>query len=272
MFAQTFYHGHIRKYVVLFGTLFNDIYINREEDDGTHISTIKVPITYSPKDRMIYRVENDPNFKLPVARVVPRMAFEMTSMDYDPLRKLSTVKKGFVAEDATNPGKLKYAYNPVPYNFYFSLYIAVKNAEDGTRILEQILPYFTPEWTTTIRLIPELDVKMDIPVVLQNVTAEDSYEDNYVERRTLVWTLDFVLKGYVFGPVKKSEVISLANINFYSDSYDSTLEPEEKVTITPGLLANGQPTTNAAASLDRSEISANDNYGYIINYETINNE
>jgi hypothetical protein len=271
MFAQTFYHGHIRKYVILFGTLFNDIYINRVGSAGDQVATIKVPIAYSPKDKLIVRTDQDPLLTRPFSVVYPRMGFELTSLNYSPTRKLSTVKKGYIKQDPNNDQRLKYLYNPVPYDMSFSLYIAVKNTEDGTRILEQILPYFTPDWTTTINLIPELDVKLDIPTVLINVTSEDIYEGNFTERRSLVWTLDFTMHGYVFGPVKKSEVITLANVNFFT-SLDQTSNIEERITIKPGLTANGQPTSNAEASLDRSEISSNSNYGYIINYESVDEQ
>lgn len=269
MFAQTFYHGHLRKYVVLFGTLFNDIYINRvDRDDGKQLNTIKVPITYAPKDKLLARVDGDPNLDRPVAQILPRMAFELTSLSYSPSRKLSTVKKGYVKQDALSPERLKYIYNPVPYDLNFSLYVAVKNTEDGTRILEQILPYFTPEWTTTIKLIPELDVILDIPTVLTSVTSQDTYDGSYVDRRALIWTLDFSMKGYIFGPVKKSEVITLANVNFYT-TIDNEAPVEENITITPGLTSNGQPTSNAQLTIDRSLISSNSNYGYIINIDQV---
>lgn len=266
MFGQTFYHGHIRKYVILFGTLFNDLYINREDADGDQISSIKIPITYAPKDKLITRNVQDPDLRKPFSVVLPRVSFEMTSINYSPTRKLSTVKKGFVVQDPLDNNRLKYAYNPVPYDFNFSLYIAVKNTEDGTRILEQILPFFTPEWTATINLIPELDIKLDIPTTLLNVTSEDIYEGNYSERRALVWTLDFTMKGYVFGPVKKSEVITLANVNFFTSN--NANEYSERVTITPGQTANGLPTTSANDSINRSLITANSSYDYIINYES----
>jgi hypothetical protein len=269
MFAQTFYHGHLRKYVVLFGTLFNDIYINRvDRDDGAQLNTLKVPITYAPKDKLLARVDGDPELNRPVAQILPRMSFELNSLSYAPTRKLSTVKKGYVKQDAFSPERLKYIYNPVPYDLNFSLYIAVKNTEDGTRILEQILPYFTPEWTTTIKLIPELDVILDIPTVLTSVSSQDTYDGQYIDRRALVWTLDFSMKGYIFGPVKKSEVITLANVNFYT-TIDNEAPVEENITITPGLTSNGQPTSNAQLTIDRSLISSNSNYGYIINIDQV---
>ena len=270
MFGQTFYHGHLRKYVTLFGTLFNDIWINREQD-GTQYSSIKVPISYAPKDKMMARVDADPNLAKPFGIVLPRMSFEMTSLNYDPSRKLSTVKKGYVVQNSLDPNGNKSVYNPVPYDLNFSLYIAVKNAEDGTRILEQILPYFTPDWTMTINLVPEMDIKLDIPTVLTNISSEDNYDTDYMTRRSIIWTLDFTMHGYVFGPVKKSGLITLSNTNFYA-TLDQTAPVNERITITPGLLANGSPTTNASSSLDRSEIAANSNYGYIITNESVDTQ
>lgn len=217
MFGTTFYHEHLRKYVVLFGTLFNDIYINRANSSGQVLSSMKVPISYSPKEKMIVRVDQDPNFERPVAIVLPRMGFEMTTMAYASERKLSSIKKFGVRQDNNNDENLKYIYNPVPYDIGFSLYIAVKNTEDGTRILEQILPFFTPEWTATVNLIPDLNIKTDIPTILTSVTSQDIYDGDYTSRRALVWTLEFTMKGYIFGPVKESGVITLANTNFYED-------------------------------------------------------
>lgn len=269
MFAQTFYHGHMRKYVVLFGTLFNNIYINREKD-GTTFETLKVPISYGPKDKMLARVDADPEITKPFAVVLPRMSFEMTSINYAPTRKLSTVRKGTVVQSSTNADQLKYVYNPVPYDMNFTLYIAVKNAEDGTRILEQILPYFTPEWTATLNLIPELDIKHDIPTVLINVTSEDTYESDFKTRRAIIWSLDFTMKGYIYGPVKKSEQIKLANVNL-SSAMGNTL-PSENVTVTPGLLANGTGTSNATLTVDKSLITANSDFSYIIKNDTIINQ
>lgn len=268
MFSQTFYHRTIRKYVTYFGTLFNDIYINRTLD-GNRIQTLKIPLTYAPKNKALARLEADPDLNRPASVILPFMAFEITSMSYDPMRKLATTNKGFVKKN-TNDQRIQYVYNPVPYNINFSLYVLVKNAEDGTKILEQILPYFTPDWTATLNLIPELDVKLDIPVVIQNVRVEDSYEGGYDERRVLTWTLDFEMNGYLFGPVKKGGVITLANVNFY-DSLTAN-QYSEKVNIYPGLLANGEPTTNASLTIDRSLINEDDDWDYIITTESIDEQ
>lgn len=266
MLNNTFYHGTIKKYVTLFGTLFNDIYINRELEDGT-IQTIKVPLTYGPKEKALARLDANPELDKPIATTLPRMGFEITTMSYDSTRKLQTVTRNVKNGD----GNKTRQYVPVPYNISFTLYVMVKNAEDGTKIIEQILPYFTPDWTPTVNIMPEMDLKYDTPIVLLNVMSQDTYEGDYSQRRVLTWTLDFILKGYVFGPTKQQGVITLADVNFFeAGSFDTAAAAvnnttaAETITITPGLTANGQPTTNAQLTVDRTEISANDNYGYII--------
>jgi len=268
MFGYIFGYDLLRKYVSLFGTLFNDVYINRSDDNGDVVQTIKIPISYSPKEKMLARVTGDPTLSKPVAITLPRMAFEMTGMYYASTRKLITINRQFVITD--NTSELKRQYAPVPYDFMFNLYVGTKNAEDGTRILEQILPFFTPEWTSTVQLIPEMNVSMDIPLVLQTINVEDTYEGNYEERRALVWTLGFLMKGYLYGPIKQGKIITLANTNFYATPTDGVMgdannsEHDLSVSIVPGLTANGLPTTNAALSIDRSLIGANTNYDYII--------
>lgn len=262
MFGHSFYHKTLRKYVTLFGTLFNDIYINRATTVGVDVETLKVPIYYGPKDKALSRLAQDASLNRPAESLLPRMAFEMTGMSYDPSRKLVTTGRGFIKNNPSNPEQQKYMYNPVPYNIDFNLYIMVKYAEDGTRILEQILPFFTPEWTTTVNLISDLDVKMDIPVIIGSVSSEDLYEGEVSERRTIIWTISFTLKGYVFGPVRKSEVIKLANVNFYSTLTSNSIA--EYVKITPGLLANGSPTTNSSLTIDKSLIENDDDWAYII--------
>lgn len=268
MFGHTFYHDTIRKYVILFGTLFNDITINRQTESNKTVS-IKVPLSYAPKEKMLSRIEGDPNLNRP-AIVLPRMGFEMNTINYASERKLNTVTK-HVALDLNDDNKLKYSYMHVPYDFNFTLYIAVKNADDGTRILEQILPFFTPSWTSTVNLIPELGIKLDIPVILNSVTSEDTYEGNFETRRALTWDLTFTLKGYIFGPVKSGEIIKLANTNFYDttvyeniDSAVGDADVVSSVDVKPGLLANGSPTSNSSLTVSVDQINANDNYGYII--------
>jgi len=274
MFGQTFYHKTLRKYVTLFGTLFNDVYINRVNNSDTTIETLKIPITYGPKSKTFQRLDSDPLLNRPFETSVPRMAFEMTGLQYDPSRKLITSNKSQIKVNPANDG-IMYLYNPVPYNIDFSLYIQVKNAEDGTRILEQILPFFTPEWTTTVNLISSMDMKMDIPVIISSVTSEDNYEGDASEQRRIIWTLNFTMKGYIFGPVKKplevdSALIKQAQINFFPSPTSNA--SGEYVKIYPGLLANGSPTTNAALTIDKSLIDANDDWAFIIERGDVNNE
>jgi hypothetical protein len=271
MFGQTFYFQTIRKYVALFGTLFNDISITRTDKDGNTTALIKVPITYAPKDKMMARVMMDPGIDRPTATVpLPMMSFEMTDVRYDADRKLLTV--GRSAVKSTDNNKLRYQYNPVPYNFGFRLYIYVKNAEDGTKIVEQILPYFTPDFTVSVTLIPELAARLEVPIVMNNIYQEDTYEGDFRERRAIVWTLDFTVKGQIYGPVKTGSIIKFANTVFYAPSVpDGQLntavgntDPASYVQIKPGLTANGEPTSNAQNSIPASEITATDDYGYII--------
>jgi hypothetical protein len=198
------------------------------------------------------------------------MSFEMTSVAYDGDRKLRTIGR-IAVKDPDSPNKLKYQYNPVPYNFGFRLYVYVKNAEDGTKIIEQILPYFTPDFTASVNLIPEMDVTMEIPVIMNSVFQEDTYEGDFRERRAIIWTLDFTLKGYIYGPIKKGAIIKYANTAFYVPSATTNIEDAPGETpyhhytvITPGLTANGQPTSNAAASISPLLIEVDDDFGYVI--------
>jgi hypothetical protein len=268
MFSSTpFYFSTIRKYIILFGTLFNGIYISRTDKNGNVTLVERVPITYGPKDKMLTRVVQDPNIDRPTATYpLPMMAFEMTGFDYDGSRKLQTINRIAVV-DPDDKSKNKYQYMPVPYNIIFQLSILVKNAEDGNKIVEQILPYFTPDWTTTVHLIPEMNVTMDIPVVLNRVNLEDVYEGDFKERRSMVWNLDFTLKGYLYGPVKKSKVIKFANTEFFvvkDDIVANTSNPVVSyIQVQPGLTANGQPTSNSSLSIPVANIVATDDYGYV---------
>lgn len=266
MFGSSFYHASIRKYVTLFGTLFNDISFDRVDSVGDVFQSVQVPIGYGPKEKVLARLNQDPTLDRKYSVLLPRMAFEMTNMNYAAERKLLTINRNRAID--SNTERLKYQYNPVPYDMMFSLYVMTKNAEDGTRILEQILPYFTPEWTSSVNLVPEMNIVMDIPVVLLDVVSQDVYEANFEERRSLIWTLNFIMKGYLFGPVQKSGVITLANVNFYDSLLTSNNEVLESVEIIPGLLANGTPTTNASLTVDRSLISATSDYDYIITKTT----
>jgi len=275
MFGGPFYFGLIRKYVILMGTLLNQIHITRTDKAGNVTSLMKVPITYGPKDKMLARIVQDPGIDRPTATLpLPMISFEMGKMSYDGSRKLNTIGKSSV-KDNSNISKFKYQYNPVPYNIEFRVFVYAKNAEDGTKIVEQILPYFTPDWTTTVKLIPEMEVTMDVPIILNNISQADNYDGNFVNRRAIIWQLDFVLKGYLYGPVKSSGIIKFTKTNFYIPTTDKIVDGvgitpvAERVTTQPGLTANGQPINyigkpNAnTGTVPYVEVESDDDYGFI---------
>lgn len=269
MFGRTWNHDTLRKYIIVFGTLFNDIYINRTNSTDEIVQTLKIPLTYGPKDKVLARLEQNPKMDNQIGIVLPRISFEMTSMEYDPTRKLNTLNK--LTKQSTTAGtddEVKYQYQPVPYDMQFEMNIIVKNSEDGTRIVEQIVPYFTPDFTVSVNLMPEVDAARDIPIILNSITHQDTYEGSFEERRAVIWTLTFTLKGWLYGPTKKSKLIKYAETTFRlpeTVSTGNTTNTTNTVIVTskPGLTANGTPTSNASASIDYDEIISTDNYGYI---------
>ena len=223
MFNNEFYHETIRRYVIVFGTMFNDMVVHRRNAAGTIVKRLKVPIAYGPRAKFLSRIKQDPTLTKPDAISLPRMSFQIVGYNYDPARKLQTVgqMRGAVANTSVNG----VVYNPVPYNIDFELSIYVLNAEDGTMLIEQILPFFTPEWTNTMKLIDDIDLRMDVPVVLNTINTEDTYEDAYENRRTIIHTLNFTMKGYIFGPVRNKDIILIANTRtFVIDGFSASLE------------------------------------------------
>ena len=215
MLGVTYYHQTIRKYVAVFGTLFNDLNIERTNASGTVIEKVKIPLAYGPKQKWLLAMADTTVSRKVTATRTPRMGFALTSVDYDPVRKLNTVGKNWAANSSlSTTTTLLSQFNPVPYNFAFDLFILVKNAEDGTQILEQILPYFTPEFTVTVNTIPDMGIKADIPVVLNSSSVADEYEGDLATRRTITWTLSFTLKGYIYPDIKSSSIIKTIEVNF----------------------------------------------------------
>ena len=215
MLGVTYYHQTIRKYVAVFGTLFNDLNIERTNASGTVTEKIKIPLAYGPKQKWLLAMSDTTASRKVTATRSPRMGFALTSVDYDPVRKLNTVGKNWAANSSlSTTTTLLSQFNPVPYNFAFDLFILVKNAEDGTQILEQILPYFTPEFTVTVNTIPDMGIKADIPIVLNSSSVADEYEGDLATRRTITWTLSFTLKGYIYPDIKSSSIIKTVEVNF----------------------------------------------------------
>jgi hypothetical protein len=207
MLGQTYYHETIRKYVAVFGTLFNDINIQRKNSAGVITEQIKVPIAYEAKDKMLLRVRRGSKSDQSLQISLPRMGFDLNAIIYDPTRKLNTLGQTYAANNATNSTTLLKQYNPVPYNFDFTLSAMVDNSEDGAQIFEQIVPFFTPEFTVSVNLVPSMNIKPDITIILNDVSIEDSYEGDLVVRREIIWTLNFMLKGYIYPDVKSGSVV-----------------------------------------------------------------
>jgi len=208
--ANTTYNRIIRKLVVGFGNLFNEITLVRYNKNNTEQERFVVPIAYAPKELYVQRLQGDPDLDKKVQMTLPRMSFEMNGLTYDTTRKQNTNWKSFVN---TGSGTLS-QYNPVPYNFDFNLYIYVRNIEDGTQIIEHILPYFTPDYTIKLNLVPEMGVVKEIPVILNSSSSETEYEGpRSSDTRTIIWTLNFTVKGYIFGKISPINTITTSITN-----------------------------------------------------------
>jgi hypothetical protein len=259
MFGTSFYNETTRRYTAIFGTLFNDIKITRKDNAGATIQTMTVPINYGPMQKFLARLEQDPTLTAPQI-TLPRMSFEMTGLSYDAERTLTPMGRHHKSI-GTNDGSFNTQYTPAPYNLTYQLNIMTKFQEDGTKIMEQILPYFKPDFTPTVKLIDDLDIHLDIPIVLDSVTFEDTYEGNFEQRRALIWTLTFTMKGYYFGPVTQKKVIKFVKANLYSDITSNTVA--EYVTVQPGLTSNNNPTQNINQTVAYTNINFDDDWAYI---------
>lgn len=238
MLQQKFYWSTIRKTIIAFGNLFNNIYIDRSNSSGEVIQTLKVPLSYAPRQKFLARIEAEPT--LPNERfqvVLPRMGFEMLGIQYDPNRRISLVQQNRAVNNTTTTLNSQYA--PTPYNIDVGLYIYVKNQDDGLQIVEQILPYFNPDFNLTLNAIPDLGIKNDLPILLNNITYEDDYEGDFRNRRAIIWTLNFTLKLNFYGPINRQSVIRTATVTTFSDVQLSNQQSSYNVTIDPTTAIRG---------------------------------
>ena len=227
-----FYNRTIRKIVVAFGTVFNDIYLVRYTKDGlTAKETIKVPLNWGAKEKYVTRLTSDPTLTKSIATTLPRISFDMTGMSYDSSRKLPSTMRNFSANTATS---IKSQFVSVPYNFDFSLSIYVRNTEDGTQILEQILPFFTPDFSVSVDFIPSMEPKYDMPIILNSVSNEVDYEGEMMTTRMIIWNLEFTAKGHIWPPVKTGKVITSSNTNIFIEP-NSLLEQQVYVDFANGV-------------------------------------
>ena len=259
MLGTYFYHEIIRKTVISFGTLFNEVHVRHQDATGKDISDIKVPISYGPKQKFLARIQQQPDLNKAVQISLPRMSFEVNNIQYDPSRKAG-ITQTFKASDG---GKLKKVFMPVPYNLGFELNILTKLQDDSMQILEQILPFFQPGFTLTIDLAKSIGEKRDVPMVLDSITFTDDYEGNFETRRALIYTLNFTAKTYMFGPIADSTegLIRKVQVDYYSDSNPQAAKREQRYTV----AAKAKKDYNEDSVIDQYDdplIPPGDDFGF----------
>jgi hypothetical protein len=211
------YHRIVRKVVVAFGNLFNGINLSRYDEAGTEKEKFLVPIVYGGKEKYVSRLEGDPNLDKKVQITLPMMSFELVNMKYDAARKLNTNKK--ITYSSGEQNSTLAVYNPVPFDFEFELIAYVRNIEDGAQLMEKILPYFTPDYTISVNLIPEMGISKQMPIILNDVANTIEYEGEYDSKvRIIMWTINFTVKGYLYGPITEPKIIRTSITNILDDN------------------------------------------------------
>jgi len=275
MLGNYYYHEVIRKTIIGFGTLFNEIYIKHKDEDSNDLSTIKVPLNYGPAQKFLARITEQKDLNRPYQITLPRMSFEHNSISYDSTRK-TTVTQTFKAVDENN--KIKKVFMPVPYNIGFELNILSKLNDDALQIVEQILPYFQPSFNITIDLVNSIGEKRDIPIVLDNISFQDDYEGDFSTRRVLIYTLTFTAKTYLFGSIANTTdgLIKKVQVDYYADTATNSRR-ELRYTATPKALKdyNNDNTSQLSEDITKTTtlIGVNDTTGFAVgNRIVINNE
>jgi hypothetical protein len=267
---EYFYHEILRRTVISFGSLFNNITIKHKNNSDQIVSSIKVPLAYGPTQKFLARINQSPDLNKPVQITLPRMSFEFTGLTYDASRK-STTTQYFIAKSAEDGTEVKKSYLPVPYNMQFELSIMSKLNDDALQIVEQILPYFQPAYTMTVELVDLINEKRDIPVVLENITMQDDYEGDFTTRRVLIYTLRFTVKTYLFGPISSAtrDIIKKSSIGYIAGDYTTTPVREVVYSVEPRAIKNytGIVVTNISSDIDKNDtrITVNDASSISIN-------
>ncbi len=212
--------------------MFNKINLVRKDSSGNITQAMKVPLAYGPKEKFLARLRQDADLSKTVAITLPRLGFEITNLFYDPTRKLNRVQK-FKKVKGAKASQLDTQYMPVPYNLELQLYVMAKQSDDALQIVEQILPYFQPDYTLTINDMTDMGIKRDVPVVLGGISYEDSYEGDFTSRRALIYTLSFTTKFYLYGPVTSEKVIKTVQVDQYTDMPDQSPKREQRFSVTP---------------------------------------
>jgi len=233
MLGQQFYHETMRKVVVAFGTMFNDINLVRTNNAGEVIQTMKVPLAYGPKQKWLARLQEDPNITKKVAVTLPRLGFEIQTISYDSTRKLNSIQKLKKVNSSAQGKTMSQQFMPVPYNMDFQMSVMAKNSDDALQIVEQILPFFQPDYTVTLNDNTAMGTTRDVPIVLTNVGYEDNYEADLITRRAIIYTLDFTAKFYLYGPVTDQKVIKTVQVDQYTDSKVNAPKREQRYSVAP---------------------------------------
>lgn len=246
MLDQRYYWGTIRKSIVAFGNMFNNITIEKKGPNNTTYLQ-RVPLSYSPKQKFLARINQQPNVdKNSMQVILPRMGFEMVGIDYDPNRKISPIQQSRTLDGITVSNT---QYAPTPYNLTVLLYIYARNQDEGLQIVEQILPYFNPDYNLTLKAIPELNIQNDLPILLNTIGFEDDYEGDFVTRRSVTWTLGFTLKLNFYGPISRAGIIRKVVANTFNDQ--ELNEQRQKITV----------------QTDPTSANVSDNYSYVEVFE-----
>ena len=232
MLGQQFYHETIRKVIVAFGTMFNNISIVRKDNSGAIVQSMKVPLAYGPRQKFLTRLRDDPDLAKQVAVTLPRIGFEIQNLTYDPSRKLNRVQK-FKKIKGSDSKRLDSQYMPVPYNLGIELYVLSKSSDDALQIVEQILPYFQPDYSITIHVMPDMSIKRVVPIFLESINYSDDYLGDFESRRAIIYTLGFTAKFYLYGPVTSQKIIKTAQVDQYTDMPDKAPPREQRYTVSP---------------------------------------
>ena len=265
MLGTYYYHEIIRKTIIAFGTLFNNMIVKHQDANGTIVDEKRVPLAYGPAAKFIARLDQQPDLNKMVAITLPRMSFEMTSIAYDSSRKAG-ITQTFKA--VGNDDKLKRVFLPVPYNIGFELSLLTKLNDDALQVVEQILPYFQPSFSVTIDLISSIGEKRDVPITLQNVTFQDDYEGDFSTRRALIYTFQFVAKTYLYGPITENPegLIKKVIVDQYASTDTVNAKREMRYTVTP-TATKDYNSDGKIDSADHDLIVPGDDFGFSENIE-----
>ena len=256
----------------MFGNMFNDIDVSRFNKAGTAVQTIRVPIAYGPKEKFLVRLRDDANLNKKVAITLPRLSFEVTDMTYDPTRTLNKMQRN--TNISKGADKNRSQFTPVPYDINITLSGMFDNNEDAVQVVEQILPFFRPEWTNSVKLVPEMNEYYDIPTVLTGMSIEDAYDADFQSRRAIIYTFTFTVKGYIYGRTSDQSIIRTVDANITGTSFDNptivngALVGDKNIEITPKALSDLNDD-EVIDNLDHGLVMPDNDFGFI---ETITEE